>query len=128
MRLEPRGGSYGNWESSGRDGHTCGHYLSALALLTASTGDDWARDRLAYMVAELERAQDHLGTGYVGGEPRSDELWADVAAGITDDTFSRDGRWVPWYNLHKTYAGLLDAHRLAGTPRALGVLLRMADW
>ena len=28
--------SYGNWEDSGLDGHTAGHYLSALALLWAS--------------------------------------------------------------------------------------------
>ena len=31
--------SYGNWESGGLDGHTAGHYLSALADMIAS-GDD----------------------------------------------------------------------------------------
>src|SRR5471032_3477289 len=30
---------YGNWESTGLDGHTAGHYLSALAFMYASTGD-----------------------------------------------------------------------------------------
>jgi len=28
---------YGNWENSGLDGHIGGHYLSALALMYAST-------------------------------------------------------------------------------------------
>ena len=37
--LAPRKPSYGNWESSGLDGHMGGHYLSALALMYASTGD-----------------------------------------------------------------------------------------
>lgn len=31
--------TYGNWESSGLDGHIGGHYLSALSLMYASTGD-----------------------------------------------------------------------------------------
>ena len=30
---------YGNWESSGLDGHMGGHYLSALALMWAATGE-----------------------------------------------------------------------------------------
>src|SRR6476620_461258 len=31
--------SYGNWESCGLEGHMGAHYLSALALMYASTGD-----------------------------------------------------------------------------------------
>ena len=34
--LEPKARSYGNWESSGLDGHTAGHYLCALSALTHS--------------------------------------------------------------------------------------------
>ena len=30
---------YGNWESTGLDGHMGGHHLSALALMWASTGN-----------------------------------------------------------------------------------------
>ncbi|GAB4004506.1 hypothetical protein GCM10029992_49740 [Glycomyces albus] len=67
--LEPKAPSYGNWEDSGLDGHIGGHYLSALALLTAATGEAEPRRRLDYAVAELSRAQDAVGTGYVGGVP-----------------------------------------------------------
>jgi DUF1680 family protein len=125
--LEPRAPSYDDWEVRGLDGHTAGHYLSACSLMVASTGDDVLRSRLEYTVAELARAQDHLGTGYVGGVPRSAELWAEVAAGITESTF-RAGRWVPWYNLHKLYAGLIDAARLTGNHEARDVVLRLATW
>ena len=34
--LEAKAKPYGNWESSGLDGHTAGHYLSALATMIAS--------------------------------------------------------------------------------------------
>ena len=35
--LEPKGESYGSWESMGIAGHTLGHYLSAVAQQYAST-------------------------------------------------------------------------------------------
>ena len=37
--LPEKAKSYGNWESCGLDGHTLGHYLSALAGLIASGND-----------------------------------------------------------------------------------------
>src|SRR3954470_11709780 len=46
--------SYGNWESSGLDGHMGGHYVSALALMAASTGDAEVGQRLAYVISELK--------------------------------------------------------------------------
>ena len=125
--LPPRAPSYDDWERRGLDGHTAGHYLSACSLMVASTGDEVLASRLAYTVAELSRAQAHLGTGYVGGIPRSAELWEEVAEGITASTFGGD-RWVPWYNLHKLYAGLIDAARLTGNETARDVVVRLADW
>jgi DUF1680 family protein len=119
---------YGNWESSGLDGHTAGHYLSALANMVAS-GDDTAdgelRRRLGYMVAELKACQDANGNGYVGGVPGSRELWKAVAAGDVDAV---NRKWVPWYNLHKTYAGLRDAWLQTGNATARDVLVRLGDW
>ena len=38
-KLPEKAKSYGNWESCGLDGHTLGHYLSALADLIASGND-----------------------------------------------------------------------------------------
>ncbi|RJG24369.1 glycoside hydrolase family 127 protein [Massilia cavernae] len=120
--------SYGNWESSGLDGHMGGHYLSALALMYASTGDKEVLGRLEYMIAELKKCQQANG-GYLGGIPGGAQAWKDVAAGkLHADNFSVNGKWVPWYNLHKTYAGLRDAWRYAGSEDARAMLLAASDW
>src|SRR6185436_431475 len=37
--LPTKGEVYGGWESMGLSGHTLGHYLSACAMMYASTGD-----------------------------------------------------------------------------------------
>lgn len=127
--LTPKQPSYGNWESSGLDGHMGGHYLSALALMYASTGDAEVKRRLDYFVAELKRAQQANGDGYVGGVPGGRAAWRDVAAGkLHADNFSVNGKWVPWYNLHKIFAGLRDAYRYAGNEDAKAMLIAMADW
>ncbi len=120
---------YGNWESMGLDGHTAGHYLAALALMVASTGDAEMKRRMDYIVAELADCQRANGDGYVGGVPNGRALWADVAAGRMKVTgFGINDRWVPWYNLHKLYAGLRDAYLIGHNEQARAVLVGLADW
>jgi DUF1680 family protein len=130
--LEPKAKPYGNWESSGLDGHTAGHYLSALSTMIASgadTPDGALRRRLDYMLAELEQCQNAAGDGYLGGVPGSRAFWNDFAAGrINAHGFGLSGKWVPWYNLHKTFAGLRDAHVVAGAPKARVLFIRYGDW
>lgn len=127
--LAPRQPGYGNWESTGLDGHMGGHYLSALALMYAATGDAEVLRRLNYFVAELKRAQEANGDGYLGGIPGGRQAWRDIAAGkLEADNFSVNGKWVPWYNLHKVYAGLRDAHRYASNPDARAMLVALSDW
>jgi DUF1680 family protein len=119
--------SYGNWESSGLDGHMGGHYLSALALMMASTGDAQVRERLDYFVAELKKCQ--AADGYLGGIPGGRAAWDDIAQGkLHADNFSVNGKWVPWYNLHKTFAGLRDARQVAGNEDAGAMLVKLSDW
>src|SRR5262249_16821172 len=50
----------GGWEKPDVElrGHTVGHYLSALALMYASTGDARFKARADAMVAELAKIQD----------------------------------------------------------------------
>ncbi len=127
--LPAKSPTYGNWESTGLDGHMGGHYLSALALMVASTGDAQARQKLDYAIAELKRCQDALGTGYIGGVPDGAKAWADVAAGrLKVDSFSVNGRWVPWYNIHKVFAGLRDAWVYTGNADAKAMLVKLSDW
>ncbi|MFD8007946.1 beta-L-arabinofuranosidase domain-containing protein [Streptomyces mirabilis] len=56
--------------------------------------------------------------------------WAQATSGcqVERGAFELGGAWVPWYNLHKLSAGLLDAHRHAGSDRALTAGRRPADW
>jgi len=126
--LEPRKPSYENWENIGLDGHTAGHYLAALADMVAA-GDDTKggelRRRLNYMVDELALCQQASPDGYIGGIPGSRAFWKEVAAGHIE---AFNGKWVPWYNLHKTYAGLRDAYLVAGNQKAREVLVRFGDW
>ncbi|MDR7298898.1 DUF1680 family protein [Pelomonas aquatica] len=127
--LPAKAPSYGNWESSGLDGHMGGHYVSALALMWASTGDAQVKQRLDYVIAELKRCQDKLGNGYIGGVPDGAKAWGEVANGqLKVDSFSVNGRWVPWYNIHKMFAGLRDAWVHAGNADAKAMLVRMSDW
>jgi DUF1680 family protein len=126
--LEPRAPKYPNWESMGLDGHSAGHYLSALAQ-EAVGGDSEIRDRLNYMVSELEICQRAHGNGYVGAVPNGRQLWQDIAAGRIDSPgFSLNQAWVPLYNVHKTLAGLRDAWIIAGNAKARAMLVRCADW
>lgn len=123
--LPKKSESYGNWESSGLDGHIAGHYLSALAMLYANTNDKRILERLNYTIAELKLCQDKNGDGYLGGVPGSHQLWIDVRKG-NFDTFNK--KWVPFYNIHKMFAGLRDAYLYNGNQTAKAMLIKFADW
>lgn len=125
--LQPKKPRYGNWESQGLAGHTAGHYLSALANLIAS-GDDKngeLRRRLNYMVDDMALCQQTNGDGYVGGVPDSKVFWKQITDGHIE---AFRGKWVPWYNMHKVFAGLRDAYLVAGNEKARVVLIGLGDW
>ena len=119
--LTPKGAPYTNWD--GLAGHVGGHYLSALAIHYASTGDSRLKDRLDYMIAELETCQND--NGYVGGVPNSDAVWQGLSNGNFTSYYNA---WVPWYNLHKTYAGLRDAWYYTNNEKAKEMFLKLCDW
>lgn len=127
--LESPAPSYGNWENTGLDGHTLGHVLSAAAHLHSATGDVRANQLVEKLVSGVSAAQRSIGTGYVGGIPHGQELWARISAGdVEPDSFGLNGAWVPWYNLHKLFAGLIDAHVHTASATALEVVTALADW
>lgn len=127
--LKPKKKSYGNWENTGLDGHIGGHYLSALSLMYASTSDKELDHRLDYMLSELKRAQDKIGSGYLGGTPGGTQMWKDIGQGkIEADTFALNKKWVPLYNLHKLFAGLRDAFTIADKAQAKYILIKLTDY
>lgn len=120
---------YGNWESSGLDGHIGGHYLSALAMMYASTGNAELKKRLDYMVDQLAKCQAKNGNGYVGGIPQGKVFWERIHKGDIDgSSFGLNNTWVPLYNIHKLFAGLRDAYEFAGNQQAKQVLVGLGNW
>lgn len=127
--LTPKSSAYGNWENTGLDGHIGGHYVSALSLMYASTGDLKVKQRLDYMIDELEKCQNKNGNGYLSGVPEGKKIWEQIKSGnIKSSSFSLNGKWVPLYNIHKIYAGLYDAYAVAGNARAKKMLIKLTDW
>ena len=127
--LTPKAPSYTNWENTGLDGHIGGHYISALSMMYAATGDTAVYNRLNYMLAELHRAQQAVGTGFIGGTPGSLQLWKEIKEGnIRAGGFDLNSKWVPLYNIHKTYAGLRDAYLYTGSDLAREMLIALTDW
>ena len=121
--LTPKGESFPNWIDL--DGHVGGHYLSALAIHYAATGNEECKRRMDYMVSELKRCQQAHGNGYVGGVPKGMEAWKEIQKGNVGIVWKY---WVPWYNLHKTYAGLRDAWAYGGSEEAKEMFLSLCDW
>lgn len=125
--MEAKTRPYGNWESGGLDGHTAGHYLSALSLMIASGADSDGelQRRLEYMIDELEQIQKANGDGYLGGIPGSKGYWKSIGEGNVELIWKK---WAPWYNLHKMYAGLRDTYIHGGSKKALDMLVGYGNW
>ena len=127
--LTPKGELYPNW--AGLDGHVGGHYLTALAI-NAATGSKECQERMEYWISELQacadaNAKNHpsWGKGYIGGVPNSDRVWSTFKQGDFKAYF---GSWVPFYNVHKIYAGLRDAWVYCGNEQAKSLFLGLCDW
>lgn len=121
---------YPNWD--GLDGHVGGHYLSAMAMNYAATGNAECKKRMEYMISELKACQEangqkypDWGVGYVGAVPNSAVLWSKIKAGEVGAIWKE---WAPFYNIHKMYAGLRDAWLYAGNTDAKSILLHFCDW
>src|SRR5512142_2320923 len=107
---KPEGIHWG-WESptSQLRGHFLGHWLSAASRSWAATGDPEIRGKAEAVIAGLALCQEANGGEWLGSIP---EKFLDFAA---------RGRsvWAPPYTVHKTFMGLVDAHRYLGSALAL---------
>ena len=126
--MRPKASKFSNW--AGLDGHVLGHYLSALAMHYADSGDELVKERLEYVLSELKTIQDQNSKdnnfkGYISGVPNGKSMWLRFKNG---DAGAQNGYWVPWYNIHKLYAGLRDAYIYAGYEQAKDMFLALCDW
>jgi len=103
---EPYGAFPGFYES---------HFLSALSLSYAQTGDVELRKKVDEMVSELAKCQAALGGKFLFASPEA-ELASDRLDGVA------------WYRMHKLLEGLIAAHVSGKNAQALEVLTRLAEW
>ncbi len=111
----------GGWEAPDcelRGHYAGGHYLSACALMYASSGDDDLRNNANTVVAELGKCQTALKSGYLSAFP----------VDFFDRLRERQRVWAPFYTVHKIMAGLLDMYVHCGNEQALDMVQQMAGW
>jgi len=113
---------YGGWEGTNIRGHSMGHWLSALAhAYQQALGSDatlaaQVKTKLDDVISKLKTYQ--LSSGYLS------------AYNISEfDAFDNGtGGWVPYYTLHKIFAGLIDVYELEQNADALAIASKLADW
>jgi len=112
----------GGWEAPDcelRGHYAGGHYLSAVALMYASTGDDDLKKNGDVVVAELAKCQKGMSDrGYLSAFPVE----------FFDRLRNRERVWAPFYTIHKIMAGLLDMYLYTGNEQALETVEKMAGW
>ncbi len=123
---KPRSMAAGNRCRCGADirahGHTLGHYLTACALMYASTGDEEFKKRCDYIVAELQECQNADPTGFVSAFP-------DKAVQI-DNLVRRSAASSVCPGIRCTRFSPVCATRIyiANSAAALDVLVKLSDW
>jgi DUF1680 family protein len=112
---------YKGWEDPTCElrGHFAGgHFLSAVALAFAASGNTVLKNRGGELVAGLDACQKKIGTRYLSAYPT--DLFEHLAQGKPV--------WAPFYTYHKIMAGLLDMYLLAGNADALRIAEGMGQW
>lgn len=112
-------------------GHTSGHYLSAIAYLTATTKNpaekEAVKNKVNYIVDALLEVQNSFqeqglaNDGYLGS-------YQEEQFDLLEEFITYPNIWAPYYTLHKLVAGLLDAYVLAGSTNALLICNRLMEW
>lgn len=107
---------YPGWESTEIQGHTIGHYLTALAQAYVGTGNRAFADRIEKVCRRLKECQRVDGFLFASGEE------------IFDRLEKRRPAWVPWYTFHKILAGLTAVYELTGNKDAYDTAVGMGNW
>jgi uncharacterized protein len=112
---------YMGWEDPTCElrGHFAGgHFLSAVALASAGSGNSVLKGRGDELVSGLAACQKKIGSNYLSAYPTD----------IFEHLVQGKPAWAPFYTYHKIMAGLLDMHQLTGNTEALQIVEGMAAW
>ncbi|MDY0908614.1 beta-L-arabinofuranosidase domain-containing protein [Microbacterium sp. CFBP9034] len=123
---------YGGWErTSGTrfQGHFFGHYMSALSQAYATSTDPAIKAQLLAKLTTAVDGLDRAQKAYALKDPTNAGYVAPFATSVLPS--GGGGLLVPFYNLHKVLAGLLDAHQQAPeavADKALTVASGFGTW
>lgn len=129
---------YQGWErNTGNNfrGHTFGHYMSALSQAYLSCSDAATKEELKKelqaAVNGLEKCQDAYAAkypdhaGYISAFPEGELKKVDGVESATNK--GSDNLIVPYYNLHKVLAGLIDISKNVDDTEISGKALKVAE-
>ena len=91
------------------------------------TGDKELKEKSQTLIAGLEECQKKLGTGFLFGAKVEDKEDVEKQFDILEGK-KKGETWVPWYNMHKVLAGLVDTYKYTGNETALLVAEKLGDW
>ena len=112
---------YSGWEEPTCElrGHFAGgHFLSAVALASASSGNTVLQSRGDTLVSGLDACEKKIGNRYLSAFP------PDLFEKLAEDK----PVWAPFYTYHKIMAGLLDMYLYTGNSDALQIAEGMGQW
>ena len=134
--LDPKAPPYLGWESEGRPlpGHILGFYMSGASMMVQATGDEILKDRLAYIVDELDDVQRANGNGYMLAIKDGKSAFREIVSGKIEIVglpwtgHMINAHFEPTYTLNKLMLGLYEIYKATGNEKAKRVLIKAADW
>lgn len=128
--------TYGGWEESGY-GATFSHYLSAISMGYAATGDPELKERADKCVEIIIASQDYMGNGFFGFKDGTtwnfDRLARDKSIFMSGgDEYGHPWQTntvgIPMYSHHKIFAALRDAYLYTGNEEARVGFIKFCEW
>ncbi len=125
---------YQGWErSNGTNfrGHTFGHYMSALSQAYKGTKDESEKAKLLQEIRDAVEGLKECQDAYADMKPASAGYVSAFRESILDKIDGSGGSdenvIVPWYNLHKVLAGLIDIYTFVDDKELAEAALGIAE-
>ena len=110
-------------------GHILGFWLSSMAMMYESTGDENIIPKVRNALDGLRECQLADGEGFIGAQPNVKSVFAEVAKGNFKTTNPLINKtWEPVYVMNKTMLGLYDVYRTFNIELAKTILVDLASW
>lgn len=116
---------------------TFAHYLSAISMGYAATGDEDLLQRVNHMVDVMVQAQDVMGDGLYSNSDAPTWGFYKMAMEKVITPYGWDENGHPWgnnnigfpfYGQHKTFAAFRDAYIFAGNENARVAFIKFCEW